>query len=521
MRGNTWIYFLLLAAVSCDDFQLYENTPVGNGQLSITSLTPARGPLRGDTLTIIGSGFNPVPYQNTVNFAAQVEERPYVNDKGEVTDSILYVVVQLTPSARVVDATPTSLKVIVPDATVTGPVLVSFGVDTIASPQTFELISTLKRPVITAIDPEFGSPGTQLVMSGVYFVESMVASFGGTYVPVSNPGSTSNLVFRVPSVFSGPTDLRVGSITESNDTLWSSSVNFGVLPSPRAVPFMLATVSGQGIGQAEVVDGRTDISYYDVDLDEDITPQGISLSADSSLVYWINHRFAGAGDVYSSILRGTVAAGEGNDHRTEFGLNVIFYDLTVDGNFLYVSTNRNIRRFRLVNGDITLPAQVVFTPPGSDIAITNLKLVVNGSTKTFYWCDKGKKKIYRGVLNGNVITTAELLYDVESDGLQNPGAIAVDASTGSLYIADIMPEGSTILKGDITGTTPLSVFYTREDDRTGFTDLEMDAVNKYLYWSLGNASGNPENGVYRKTTQTATGRPEPVFQFAAPNYFDF
>jgi len=532
MRLNKLIKFgcllILVFLMSCDDLiELDKNTEVGNKNLSINNIEPSRG-LKLDTLVIFGGGFDPIAYQNQVVFTNSIRRIPYVDENGLVTDSIITIIEKSGTLAKVVDALPDRLKVIVPESNVTsGPVFVLFGVDTVASDEFFTLISNRPRPVIQAVNPAFGAPGEPISIRAIHLAnplnrkDSTLIRFGSSVVRIDTVGAEATMQVRVPGVFSGPADLAVGALTPSNDTLWSNPVNFGVLPSPDA-PFTIAsyqTINTTSILEGIIGSGRIEkssdgnlVSLKDFQVSDGRFEfcYGLSLDTLNNRFYWttrnINNR--------SFLISGNLNSGQADEFFLNVG-EIDALDVEVRGNTLYVAGS-DIRFYPIApNGEIQSNQKIIWQNPNGVATITNLKIIQN----RFYWVDRNEGNVYAANLEGGALSSPTLLYSSASiQELNEPVSIAIDDFRNLIYIADFSTEGDFIYRGNLDGSsTSLSVFYESEPTLStfdGITDMEFDLQNEFLYFTS-------RNGIFRKSTAGSNANPVPIYSFPRPEYFDF
>ena len=520
---------LVLGIIGLFSCELIENEPVGNPNLGITGFFPERGALRGDTITIMGTGFDPVTYQNQVTFDGGVRiVQGIPDDNGLIVEDSLFEVDAPRQYAKVVSASFQELQVIVPDEAFGGFVNVLFGVDTASSPVEFELISLLKRPVIENVTPRLGAPGSFVSVStrnfittpgGEIDVDSMVVLFGGINAAISPNSILINA--QVPSIPAGPTDLRVGVISERGDTLLSQPVNFSILPGILDVPTVYWTgfpqLATYSMRKGSLDDGLISIDSNFVASNFDFTT-GIAIDKERELIYWAdqNSFVANSTFIYTADLEGNLL------FSRELTLNGV-RDIVLAGNNnqrLYATNGRSdIRQFNL-NVDGSLPGSpptIVYRNDGS--SIVNLKIVGND----FYWVDATAGSVQYGVLENNALVDIETLFST-ADGLVNPTAIAVGVATQNLYIADLENDGVTIYRGNLGGTGSLAEVYTSATTgafNAGITDMEIDEDSEFIYWMLDTRDSNFEavGGLYRTST-TSERDAELIFNTEAGNYFD-
>jgi hypothetical protein len=531
-RNVIVVFFVSLIAylTGCEDgLQLLENVPVGNANLAITGF-PDKGVLREDTLTIYGHGFNPISYQNTVLFPTVSVQEPWVDPEGNVTDSLVYRVTQYSLPAVVADSSPDSLKVLIPSDAVFGQVIITFGVDTARSPQPYNLISTELRPRIVSYVPQFGGPGVRLnmtVSNMIQDVEKMIVGFGELNV-IPDEVYFSSLFVKIPELPGGPVDLRVGKKIEGGDTLWSAPVNLGVLPGLLDIPEIVVSYNGDFsnssftgvIGYGEVVQGETSQIELNVS-GNDAVSRGVAYNLVTGKVYWL--------DVSApALVLGNIPSATGNSKV--LNLNQPYNDLVrvIQGGqeYFYLGGNQ-IRRIK-VNENFVIPAgdplgsRKVWpagTPSSTTTNITNLEIV--GSN--VFWIDDIARTVNKGVLSadGLSFTTVETIYDASS-GIQVPFGLAVDQIGGSIYLTqfETVTGGnvSRLLKGSLDGSLELEVLQEYKQTGDYAFDVEIDTEESYLYWANGRADS--EGGIYRVPLANATTKPQLVYQFPNPRYFE-
>lgn len=514
----------VLGFQACEEaLELEENVPLGQPSLAITSFEPSRG-LKLDTLTLYGEGFNPIAYQNRVLFTRRQVRTNFVDENGVVTDSIVVVNEKSSNPAKVVEATSTRLKVIVPseNISISGPVSVIFGIDTVESLEDYVLISDNPRPAIRTVSPVFGAPGEIIIISANYLPtfqpsDSVFVRFGNTIAP-SDTIEGFKIFLQVPNLFAGPTDLTVGVLARTNDTLWSAPVNFGVLPSPRA-PFTVATYTGRtqlskgivGYGRSVDTEEGSFVEIEDYALLGETyleAPRGVAIDTLKDLFYWIE---AGAiTNPLTRIVKGKISSTIADETVFTTSLEGYqYFDLALKDNLLFVA-GRDIRSFSLGDAGELKPGSNIIWSSGENTSITNLKIVGDN----FYWCDNGTKTVYAGQLSGSTLVNVKELYS--SQALNDPFAIAVDDLRNTIYISDQGAEGGFIFSGNLSGEGKLEIFYENETivEFREITDLEMDIKEAFLYF-------NVPSGIFRKSTSEGNANPVPVYSLPTPKYFDF
>lgn len=200
---------------------IYSYDAVGNllsiarpstGQVTIQTFAPVSG-FVGSSVTILGSGFNPNPGQNTVKFNGV--------------------------TATVTSVSSTVIVAIVPVTATTGTVSVTNSNGTATSGQTFTVTSALPAPTISSFTPTLATPNSSFSITGTNFV----AGGGGNAVSIgpvglSVAGSTATVIDSVlPSVVgSGKLTVQTafGSVASSQDFIF-------VPPPYRTTDVTLAT----------------------------------------------------------------------------------------------------------------------------------------------------------------------------------------------------------------------------------------------------------------------------------------
>jgi hypothetical protein len=499
MRYSNILLLLVIILFAGCDFELDENIPIGNPGLKITGINPKRA-LRGDTLTIYGQGFNPIAYQNTVMF--EVDRSAGIN--------------------RIVDASPDSIKVIIPDNALTGDVKVYFGVDTVKSPEIFELISLLKRPTIQRIDPQLAAPGTKItirIQTGLPPGELPIVLFGETFVPVEPTESILEFFVRVPSLFPGPVNLQGGIVTPEGDTLLSKPFSFGVLPGITEAPLTVWTSSSAyDVSKGELMEGAFEVEVLYPEIVAGRPRAGIAINSDNNNIYWISNNNYGLG-AGSKLMRGNTDG----DPAESSDLAKQFNDILIANNFIYLTGGlddilqpgkQNIRRYALKPNGAIGSVQLLYSD-ASNSSIVNLKI----AGENFYWCDALNKKIYQGVLNSNG-TALQITNTFTSDNLLKPTAIAI-GENGELFIADRTGElisDKTILWKASFAEPGNAVKLYEQATQHKINDLEIDTEGKFLYWIT-------SEGVYRKAFDRLVpedkSKPTPVYGSVGGNYLDF
>ncbi|AME28675.1 hypothetical protein AXG89_33345 (plasmid) [Burkholderia sp. PAMC 26561] len=164
-------------------FATYTYDPDGNilsisnsaaSAVSITAMTPQSGPV-GSTVTLQGSGFDPVAANDTVQFNGT--------------------------SATVTSASATSLQATVPPGASSGTVSVTNSHGTAVAPTAFNVVAAGTIPTITKFSPAAAAVGGAVTITGTGFNPSMAGdtvSFGNITTNI-NSATASSIVANVPT----------------------------------------------------------------------------------------------------------------------------------------------------------------------------------------------------------------------------------------------------------------------------------------------------------------------------------
>lgn len=542
-----YIVGITLSLFACDTaIELDENIPVGSDDLSIISIEPERG-LKLDTLTIFGTGFNPIAYQNQVVFTQDITSSFWVNEFGLVTDSIIVRRLRSEIPVSAIEATPTRIKVIVPNIESSGsqkqfgsgPVSIFIGVDTVDSEQSFVLISDRARPRIKGVEPNLGAPGELIEIATENFIpdpddrrDSTIVRFGNEFVKVDSVIG-DELRILVPKVFPGATNIFVGEITTTSDTLWSAQpFSFATLPTPNS-PFSVITYNGNAgtelmgvIGEGRVTDSFVQLKDYAVDkprveafFDGGGNAFGVAVDTVSNRMYWLAQNSPSTENGQTQLILG--------DLQDEIPADVVLAQnsgryrdlLLIDDELILCGSD--IIRYRLgADGRLASSSTVIWSGSASS-SITNIKADGN----TLYWVDNGTRKVYSGTFTSTAITNVKELFNTD-DNLSSPGAIAVDNLTNTLYISDNVDEGlgTRIYKGSTSGDGSLSVFFEDMDEAINVIfDIEIDLVAGFVYFNQTEGDTSEDDGIFRKSVNSTvpTASITPIYRFPNAAYFDF
>ena len=122
----------------------------GAGTVSIATVEPAKGPV-GQSVTISGSGFDPTPANNAVQFNGT--------------------------AATVLSASTTTLSTSVPVGASTGSVTVTTPGGNASSPEPFTVTSDMGTPTITGFSPNLASAGETVTIDGTNFETTPATDF--------------------------------------------------------------------------------------------------------------------------------------------------------------------------------------------------------------------------------------------------------------------------------------------------------------------------------------------------------
>jgi ELWxxDGT repeat protein len=196
----------------------------------ITSFSPQSGVV-GTEVTITGKDFNTATFNNVVRFNGKL--------------------------ATVTQASPTQLKVRVPNSATTGKITVAVGTKVARSNDEFKVI--ILQPDIFSFSPTSGTEGTEVVIKGQNF--STVASnntvrFNGRFARVLQASDTELKVVVPPAATTGKISVHVGA---------KSDISSQVFTVVEVVPEIMAFSPTSGEPGDEVVitgDNFGTLTYY-------------------------------------------------------------------------------------------------------------------------------------------------------------------------------------------------------------------------------------------------------------------
>ena len=215
----------------------------GRSKVAISAVTPMRGPA-GTAVRIAGSGFSPVPQQNTATFNGV--------------------------AAPVADATATELAVTVPFGATSGPIAVSAPDGTAATAEPFIVTADSGVPTISAFAPAIGVAGTPISITGANFDATLPndrVALNVTPVDVVG-GSPSMLSTSIPRSTLGG---RLSVATPAG--VATSAADLFVVPQPHG-PDDVATTSRTAIGASRSVSvepaGKIALLLFDADAGQQV-----------------------------------------------------------------------------------------------------------------------------------------------------------------------------------------------------------------------------------------------------------
>lgn len=195
-------------------------------QIAISNFMPQSGAVDTE-VTITGGEFNPTTYRNVVKFNGLM--------------------------AKVISATTTELRVIVPLAATTGKITIETVAKTAISSVNFVVTSTATtpviNPVISSFTPQSGVEGTEVTISGSNFsttTNNNTVKFNGTLATISSATSTELKVNVPAGATTGKITVEVGNKTAT------SSTDFTVTTTPVISPIISSFTPQSGIVGTEV-----------------------------------------------------------------------------------------------------------------------------------------------------------------------------------------------------------------------------------------------------------------------------
>lgn len=514
--------------------------------ISIDGFQPLAA-LGGDTVTIIGSGFDENIVLNAVEFSGT------------------------SKLADVLRSSNDELEVIVPDSALAGTVRVVVGVNSAASQVPF-----LLSPSISSINPDAALPGAQIVIQGKNFTTNLnrlVIFAGDILVDSIFGGSSSQVVFPLPLGLNvGPTSMKVGTILTANDTVFAPSLPFIVLdPEVPAITEITPRAATPGsdirlFGNAFKADpdsifvtlnGIRIGTFKELDDDEMLItiPESIDVSGLGQLVTEITVSVLNSGGETLTSLPVEFTIVEPSDLTFYYtALNVPGFQNRSD-DFVYkaepvfgsdpiiteIKQNNDIRGLDLniADDELYYVSAAVFTNTLSGDAETILAsdpvsisdLVYDDDNRKIYYPSREEGQVYsldlaslateslfdiNGGFDSNPVESMELddgtLYYTEGNAVKSYNVfngnqntlftnsspnkfISVAVSQNLVYIVEgptqpsqqNLAGNSIIYVGNKDGSGSLQVLYNRPDEI--ITDLDISSDNQSLYWMVSDGNG--------------------------------
>lgn len=216
MKKFSFVSLLLIAALfSCEK---EEGLPPDN--MLVERFEPLAA-LPGDTIAIIGRGFNANPVENVVQFNSS----------------------RMTPVVVSVNEDQTRLFVVVPEDAQIGNVKVASG-----PYSTLSQLPFLLSPSISSITPSSGLPGDQIAVTGRNFptnLSQLLLFIGDVPIDSIFGGSSTQVIFPLPTGLPvGNTTIRIGTKLTATDSVLSPPVAFTVLDPDQPVLISIDPVQG-------------------------------------------------------------------------------------------------------------------------------------------------------------------------------------------------------------------------------------------------------------------------------------
>ncbi len=242
-RSALWLLACgVFVFLSCEDAT---DVDLSSNDLAVTRIEPISA-LSGDTIQLFGSGFNPDPIRNLIQFQSS----------------------QVT--ARVTSATGEQLNVVVPEDAQIGPLQIAVGPFSTISSVPFQL-----SPTLTAVTPNVGFPGEKISLRGQNLssdLSRLVVFFGAVEVDSIIGASFSQIDLVIPAeIESGPVEIFAGILVQG-DTVYTPGLDFTVLDPDRPLLLSMSPATGFGGATVEIFGSRfkTDRDSISVDFGGEI-----------------------------------------------------------------------------------------------------------------------------------------------------------------------------------------------------------------------------------------------------------
>jgi len=234
----------------------------GSTLVSVIDFNPGGGPV-ASTVTIYGTGFSPMPSENTVTFNGT--------------------------AATVSSASPTQLVVTVPTGATTGSIGVTAPAGSASSSTAFTVTATSGAPTITSFTPTIATPGTAVSITGTNFEPTTTNNrlrFNIVPAPITS-STTTNISVAVPG---GATSGRLSLATPGGST--QSTDDFFVPPPPNTAANVIftgrASISGATINAAITSVGKIGLIVFDGTAGQQVSV-GISAGGIVETNTWVFH----------------------------------------------------------------------------------------------------------------------------------------------------------------------------------------------------------------------------------------
>lgn len=385
----------------------------------------------------------------------------------------------------VIQVSPNSMLLYIPKGAVTGRLQFAFDrknptnelynyagqMDTVAEgPEVIINELLLPELMVEKIVPANGKAGDTITIRGYNFSDGHCKVLFGSVEGTITKVTATEIKVRVPKTTPGKVVLHVQQGTQT-----VTAGEFLVDETPAGVKEIYFTTSNgaEGTISKAIIDEFGNATIQELYGVADNIGNAMGLKADvaNNTVYWIE-----GNAIYSGSTDGTAPK---KLIYTDAG--PVIADMAFDNNGrLYVSCWSSVlpgyHAIKRLNADGTGTVEELYQlanepwPAGMKVDVTTGKL---------YWTEYMSLSVFEGSINGQLTQPAKLLFDA-SDGITSPGNIALHPADGHMYIID---NGNNIIfKGALDGSGTLQALPVPKTDMAGPSDLEIDPVNRYLYW---------------------------------------
>jgi hypothetical protein len=455
------IIFLLLSIVLCWLAACRKDVvDVRNfGKVVIDSITPGAGP-SDMYVRIYGKNFS---YKTA-------DAKVYINNL----------------EAPVIQTSPDTMLIYIPKGAVTGRLQFMFNrknptndefnysgqMDSVAEgPEVIINETLLPSLLVEQIVPANGKAGDTITIRGYNFSAGNCKIFFGAAEGAITQVTATAIKVRVPKTTPGTVLL---SILQGTQIV--NAGNFVVEETPVGVKEIYWTGNGipANISKAIIDEfGNAVIQELYGAADNIGNVTGLKADVANGFVYWIDNNA-----IYRGSTDGTAPVAL---IYTDAGPLIADMDIDKSGR-LYISCWSSVltgyHAIKRLNADGTGKVEELYQLLGEPYA-GGLKVdVANGK---LYWTEYMSLSVFEGSIDGQLARPAKLLFDA-SDGLASPANIAIHPADGHIYIMD---NGNNIIyKGALDGSGSLQALPVLNTDIVGAGDVEIDPVNRYLYWHL-------------------------------------